>query len=373
MSLNILYLGPLTKDGWGKACKEYLRALKTTDAHISYRPVYTSVMPGLPNTDLDSDILEMMNNHSSQYDAVILNLLPYYYEYNKKFGINVGLPALETCRWTNQFVDKMKLMDKMFVPSKVNQGFLRMEEIESFVIPEPVNPVIYTKEYPVLADEIIKDKVVFYWIGEYIPRKNLLAAVRAFHLAFNNDEPVEFVIKTNKCGQPHQKVKEQVEYDILHLKKEMGLYVKVDLYKKEYIFTEYFTDEQMCGLHQSCDVFVMPSSGEAWSLPMFDAFAFGNEVLTTETGCYREIMDENNKVDIINSMHEIVTLPSQYRPYPDLYTAKEEWLVPNILDMSIRMRWIYRHIMKHGKDKVKPDVSKFSHESVGRKMIECLS
>ena len=314
-----------------------------------------------------------------EYDAVIQNLLPYFFEYNAKFGKNIGLSAFETLNWRNCFPEKMKLMDQMWHPCFWQHC--------THAIPEPVNPDNYKKEYPGLADQITSNKVVFYWMGEYIPRKNLLFALRAFHTEFHRDEPVEFVIKTNKVGKPAAKTKELVEYDILHMKKEMALYDRVNDYKKEILITDYISEDQIYGLHQSCDVFIMPSHGEAWSLPMFDAYGFGNHIISTKTGCFNDIYRyipptedgyvESPNVYEIHSEYDNVDLPLEKRPYKDLFTPHERWRVPNLSSLMYHMRYIYDTIMfmksNNTYKKELPDLTNYSHLNIGKRMLQCLS
>ena len=375
MSLNILFIGPLTTDGWGKACREYIRALSAAGANVAFRPVY----PGHPNKNPDEEMLGYISRHYSKYDAVIQNLLPYFFEYNAKFGKNIGLSAFETLNWRNCFPEKMKLMDQMWHPCFWQHC--------THAIPEPVNPDNYKKEYPGLADQITSNKVVFYWMGEYIPRKNLLFALRAFHTEFHRDEPVEFVIKTNKVGKPAAKTKELVEYDILHMKKEMALYDRVNDYKKEILITDYISEDQIYGLHQSCDVFIMPSHGEAWSLPMFDAYGFGNHIISTKTGCFNDIYRyipptedgyvESPNVYEIHSEYDNVDLPLEKRPYKDLFTPHERWRVPNLSSLMYHMRYIYDTIMfmksNNTYKKELPDLTNYSHLNIGKRMLQCLS
>ena len=37
----------------------------------------------------------------------------------------------------------------------------------------------------------------------------------------------------------------------------------------------YISEEDIYSIHSSCDCFVMPSYGEAWCIPAFDAMGFG--------------------------------------------------------------------------------------------------
>lgn len=368
--MNILFIGPSNQqDGWNVACKHYIKALATTNCNLTVAPLYTSS----PAYQSDPLIQELSRNRFDKYDAVIQNCLPYYFEYDKSFGKNIGLSAFETKNWTNGWQNKIKMMDSLWVPSIANRNMICTPKIDDNVeiVNEPCDPAIYETDYPKISSEITDGKVVFYWIGEYIQRKNLDVVIKAFHTEFHPSEPVELVIKTN-MGQHHpDAVLKKVEEDIAEIKRKLALFSTLEDYKSEYIITHRISDEEMYGLHQSCDIFIMPSSGEAWSLPMFDAFGFGNRIISTPTGCYYEIGDEDSYEYqgqyTIQSTYDNIYL--EHRPYPDLFTPNEKWLIPNISSLRRGMRREF-NMVQENRQKIKRDLSRFSYETVGKKMVK---
>lgn len=377
--LNILYIAPVNcADGWGEAARRWLRALNTTGQNITVKNINTT------NRQLqvkDPLVIELENNLYDKYDAVIQNVLPHYFDYNKKFGKNIGLTVFETSGWINNWCKKMAIMDQIWLPSTscVDMYYGSMQSSRTLLsrtpsigatirrIYEPCDPEVYKKVYSP-KPAINNDNIIFYWIGEHIERKNLINTLKAFHLEFHPSEDVDFVIKTNYGGLPANEVTKILDNDIKNMKIELDLYQDLREYKAEFLITERISDEQMYALHQTCDIFVSCSRGEAWNLPMFDAYGFGNEMVVTRTGCYEEI-----ECDYIESEYDYVMLDKHKRPYSDLYTAREKWLSPSILSIAQQMRNAYLKVKAYNKNKSVNDVSKFSYESVGREMLSCLS
>lgn len=369
---NVLYIAPIRQlDGWGVAARKYLRALATQDVNITVKPFY----PGNTKCFAEPDLYLYELTKYDKYDAVIQNSLPYYFVKDSSFGKNIGLTAFETGYWKNNWESKIEEMDHVIVPSVANIELARHYSKIS-AIPEPCDPHVYDKQYPKIEELKDSEKVIFYWIGEYVERKNLDLAIEAFHLAFDPDDDVEFCIKTNLNGVSSNDLAQMVERDLVEIKNKLRIHPSIDDYKREFLITDYIPEDKMYGLHQSCDVFVMPSSGEAWSIPMFDACFFGNYILSTATGCFNEIK-YTDRVYEIESIEDIVRV--ERRPYPDLFTPREYWLKPSVKSLIQQMRLTYKLVKEQKKIKSKPVdihgleiVDQFSYSQVGKKLVKCL-
>ncbi len=349
--MNILFIGPYRQaDGWGTAARNWIRALSTTKHKLQIRPIFciNKLVPELP---VEFSALE--NVELDHYDAVIQNVLPHYLEYNKEFGKNICLTAIETSNWKNIWPRKLKMMDEVWVPCKYSWDCVyKSTKINSSIVPIP--HCSYITKPTTVKPEVLEDKFVFYFIGEYIRRKNLDMVVRAFHTEFHRDEPVELMIKTNKLGAEPSQLAEHLIDRFDHIKQEIGLYSSTDFYKSEVIITDHVSENYMNDIHNFGNCFVMPSCGEAWSIPAMDAAVAGNQLIMTETGCcqYADY--------IVKSEWSNVT--SQDKPMADLFTGVEEWLEPNLLSLRKCMRQAFMN--KDNKRKPK-DFSSLMPEAVG--------
>ena len=95
--------------------------------------------------------------------------------------------------------------------------------------------------------------------------------IKAFHLEFHAVEPVSMVIKTNKYGLSPDECAGEVKSLCDQVKSDLKLYPSLDDYKEDLIITDFLSQEDLYRLHSGCDCFVMPSYGEAWCIPAFDA------------------------------------------------------------------------------------------------------
>ena len=90
----------------------------------------------------------------------------------------------------------------------------------------------------------------FAFIGEFIERKNLQALIRAFHLEFDFQEPVNLLIKTSKVELP------QIQDYIKHVKS--GLKIR-SRYREEIIIAGRLEEKDYVSVLGQCHSFVMPA------------------------------------------------------------------------------------------------------------------
>lgn len=367
--MKILVVGPYRQpDGWGNACKDYIRALMTQpDVELTCRPVFftNSTEP------LDKEIEVLEKNRYDKYDAVIQNLLPSHLEVNRNFGKNIALIHTESAGWhRTTWPQNLNMMDSIIVPSKASEEDCIFSGVkhEATVIGIPTDISKYNAGYEKLNLPELQDNFVFYFIGEYIERKNVQMLVAAFHLEFKPTENVSLVLKLGG-GQPVA-LANKVSQDILELKKILRVYSNIEQYKKELVITARLTDNDINALHQMCDCFVMPSAGESWSKPTFDALGFGKTPIVTKGIGASEFIDEKNGylIDSIEN-HCMVT----DAPLPYLYTSRETWNEPSLFSLRQMMRKAYECSNKNREEMIdngSRTVEHYSYENIGQELVE---
>jgi glycosyltransferase involved in cell wall biosynthesis len=362
---NVLFIGPYRQNcSWGMAARAYIRALKAAGYNLTLRPIYM----GIPTPVLDPFFIELEQNKFDKYDAVIQNVLPHLLDYNSKFGKNIALCYTETSNWQNTWPRKLNTMDEIWVPSTADQKNMKDSNVYTpcRIMPIPVDPNKYCQEYQKI-DGIEEDYFNFYFIGEFIERKNIELLVQAFHTEFDRNEKVNLVIKTNRQGMSSQDLANAVNVLCDGIKKTLRIYKNPEDYKQEIVITEYLPDEAINSLHQSCHCFVMPSSGESWSMPVLDAIGFGNiPVVTNGIGSVDMLPEEGKEHFIVKSAKEAVIVKSP--PLTDLYTGQEYWYRPNIKSLRERMRWAFDN-----KDvDISERVYEFTEAKIAERMMGCI-
>jgi len=369
--MNILYVGPYRQnDGWGEASRNLVLALAQSKNECAIRPIY---MGGNPQRgELPNPFSSLETRKLPSYDAIIQHMLPNLFEYDARFGKNIGMFFSETAHLEyTGWVYKCNLMDEIWVSSEQEKKNLIQSGVTVPIkkIHVPVEVSKYERSYNKLLMPQFGKEFVFYTIGEYTQRKNMHAAMIAFHLEFAPHEPVNLVIKTNRIDMHPQQLHQTVMKDIESLKQSFRIYESVGAYKQETVITDYLPEEMLLGLHSSADCFIMPSHGEAWCIPAMDALGFGKTpIVCSHTGTEEFINDQNGWVV---PSHEAPVLAAD-PPIPFLYTAKETWRNINILELRKAMREAFENqIVYKAKSKAGTEhVYKYTFEKVAEQINE---
>ena len=165
----------------------------------------------------------------------------------------------------------------------------------------------------------------------------------------------------------------KIREDLEAIKAKLRIYEDPTLYKSILFVTEFLPDEELYGIHQACDCFVMPSHGEALCRPAVDALGFGNTPIVT---------DNTGMIDFINSntgwvvpSHQ-VPVSAMQPPLPWIYTGRETWSEISIIDLQKCMRQAFE-LDAQGR-KLKQELGKriakrdFSYETIGKNIEKAL-
>lgn len=357
--MNVLFVGNYRENsGWAIANRDYIRSLISVGVNVAARPLYLSSVPS--NYQLEPDLVDSEFNSFDSYDAVIQAVMPHLFSYNSHYNINVGLPVFETAgldysNWANS----CGLMDKIFT-TVWQDNFKIPGKTKTYSIGQAVNLSKFTQEWEPLE---LKSGFNFYFVGEYISRKNLQDLLIAFHTEFTVNEPVNLIIKTNKFGISPQTLAQKISQDINSLKQQLRLYSDPQLYKNETLITNFLSEENLNRLHASCHCFVMPSYGEAFCRPLIEAMGFGNQVLATDATGMANFIPPECRVDGM-----VTPTACSDSAIPTIFTGHESWVKINVQDLKRKMRAAY----EQGPQKIKYDMTQFSYQSVGNKMLEAL-
>lgn len=362
--MKILFIGPTHQsDGWGIAAREYVHALLKTGYDIASRPIY---MSNHIEKNVDIEIIRTEMVHHDSYDVVIQNVLPNLMFNDKRCGKNIALIHTESSFKYTTWPLYLNMMDEIWVPSNADDvncnisGVTRPIKIVG--IPTDLNKYLSSYEEPNFIKE---DEFYFYFIGEYIQRKNVLNLVRAFHATFHPSENVNLILKINKSGLNPVQLGQVISEDLTRVKTNLRIFNSIEKYRKEIVITDKISQQHLFGLHQACNCFVMPSCGESWSIPTFDAFGFGKDVIITEKiGPCDYARQYGWEID---SSREFCNVSDA--PLPDLYTGKDTWRQPSMLSLSHQMRQAY----ENREEQNNTYIENYSREKVGLKLKEILS
>lgn len=368
---NILFVGPYRQaDGWGEATRSYIRAVASTDNNLTIHPNYFTNN----YIDIDESLSKYEKTIFNQYDIVIQKALPGCFFYNGSYKKNIAITELETSDWSrSSCVKNLNEMDEVWVPSECERQTLIKggvtKPIKSVSQPLDINFIKSLSNAKLPLPKSISNTFKFYFIGEYIERKNIKDLILAFNLAFDYDEPVSLIIKTSSqsSNNPNQ-LRQKIEEDIINIKKKMQTGNK---FKKEIIITERLSDEQMIGLHNACDCFVNAAYGEAFCRPAAEALVLGKTPIVNKNTGMKDFINNTNGY-LVNSYKTPVLLDNRpLAPDFDFYNSYQHWYQIDIYDLIDKLKTVYSLYQKN-KDELeeksqmgKSNMDRFSYSTIG--------
>ncbi len=366
MEPKVLFVGNV-RDGTGYsvAGANYVLALDRVGVDVVYRNIK------LNNEvhELPPRILELEKKSSSGCNVVVQHSLPHHFVSDSRL-VNVGLFAWETSSFrTSSWADRLNLMDAVWVVNRQQADACKSSGVKRpvYVAPHTCDTSRYERSYEPfgpLAEYRRRGDFLFYTIGEFSRRKNLAALVKAFHIEFDPDEPVQLVIKASVPGRtPTQAA---VELQKICQRGKDGLKLRAN-YKDEILVTERHTDEQVMSLHDTCSCGVFPSRGEAWCQPAFDSMAMGKTPIVTNWGGFQDYLN-NDCGWLVDCRLEPVF--GMNESFGDLYTGKEDWAEIDCRHLASAMREAFEDRSKR-EDRAARGISRayqFDYDTIGSRL-----
>lgn len=224
---------------------------------------------------------------------------------------NIGYWLWELEDFPDEWLPALNLVDEVWTPAEFISNNLR----------KYTNKPVHTLTYPMVAMasddfdrsyfELPKDKFLFltmYDINSTMERKNPMATIRAFKMAFDTSRTdVGLVIKMNNANDK--------EISII---KEM-----VQEYTNVYIIAKTVSKIEVNSLIKVCDSLVSLHRAEGYGLPLAEAMVLGRPVIGTNWSANTEFMNEHNSclVDF-----ELINLEQDY----SMYRKGSRWADANI-------------------------------------------
>lgn len=341
--MKVLYIG-VWKDGtgWGNAAQNYIMALDQVGVDVVPRAVRLNTRT---DTHIPERILELEQNDEQGADVCIQHILPDMMDYNGHFDMNIGAFAAETSHFRNtNWAEKLNTMDQVWVFNSQMRNACERSYVYKpvAVVPHCFDISRYcqpSRPYP-LPD--IDGKFVFYTILEVTRRKNLVGLLKAFHLEFSPNEPVALLIKGHVPGQSPAESGRILKSMIAEVKSGLRLYPSHEDYLNEILVTQWLSDDEMLRIHNTGDCFVLPSYGEAWGIPGFEAMASGTPVILTDEGGPGDYVISGESGLLLPSRLEPVFMRPEEVPTRDIWVGNEDWSAPDLQALRRNIRSVYQ-------------------------------
>lgn len=344
--MKLLFTGPLRDfSGFAHAARGLLRAIahnKNIDV-VARAITYDSLDD--PRQFQTPDWMEPLLKKDLQGVDIALQMTTCNIEAVPIPGIPNGLYTFfETDRLQQMWAQKANEFDFLIVPSKHNARTLLNSGVNKpiLVAGPPCDLDEYQQEYTPFEIEGAGDRTVFYNICQLSTKKGIDTLLRAYYAAFAGmPDQALLVLKTYVNMQNRQNDEAAVRQYVQQVKQRCRIPVKDFPPVLPLVFT--MSDEEIHGLHTRGDAYVCSSRAEGWGIPVFDALAHGNTVITHNHGGLEEFVTQQNSLVYGGSPSFFYDMP---HPDPGLFTGVEQCFEPSPAELALTMQ--HFHLLRKG-------------------------
>lgn len=313
---NVLYIGPYREfSGMGNAARAYIKSLITTGCNLSIRPIY-NIFKSYPDSEIDSDILELESNFSKKYHKVIQHCYPHQLCYSNKFDQNICIVHLEASRYNGYLSEYLNIMDNIVVGSEhVKNILLEKNNLKTKieVVKEPID-IDKIKKYQT-DNKKTSEIFSFYVISDFIKRKNIDVILLAF-LILSDQYDIELSIKTRNFNSASIITEQSIEYEF----EKIYSAIRKNHFKKPKVLVGDIKYDGIKYIHNNNDCLINISSGESFGYSVLEAMCFNNNTIVNNNTALSELVQDTGYV----TESEIVECLDSDRLYY-MYNTIDQW------------------------------------------------
>jgi autotransporter strand-loop-strand O-heptosyltransferase len=300
----------------------------STDKKLLYKQI-------LWNTDKTRSDYPLYPHKSKEFIPdlnIVLCETNHHLFYDNYNGPKIAYNVWESTLQPQQYFNKLKEFDEMWVPSKwqrdctIAQGY---DPNRIKVVPEGVDVNTFYPDDKV-SHPLTKDKFTFFLAGRWDYRKSIKEVIETFVKTFNNNEPVELIISVDNpfSNDGLNSTEERLKYYGLEDDRIKILHFPP---REEYI-----------RLLKSCSVFVSCARAEGWNLPLIEAMACGTPSIYSD--CSGQLEFAEGRGIPVRISHELPVSASTYNHFNDNVGNYYE---PDFNDLGEKMMAVYGDYKKY--------------------------
>ncbi|TMV53010.1 glycosyltransferase family 4 protein [Paenibacillus mesophilus] len=293
-------------------------------------------------------------------DIYLYNWVGSYVRRRPEFRVNIARTTFETDRIPDSWVPVLNSFDEVWVQSTFNRSTFVNSGVRVPIrlIPNFFDTDRYTPSGPVLSLPV-EESFRFLSVFDLKRRKGYDVLLDAYLDEFSRLDDVALVVKirdNNKDGM----LVEQIE---AHPKPKRDK-------PPVYIIDQMLSPEELLQLYRACDAFVLPTRGEGWGRPFFEAMLMELPVIGTNW---------SGQVDFMNSRNSHLVQVDKFVEITDNENPAfigHVWAEPSKSDLCAKMRWVTRRRLGAKERAVaarKDLLRKFSKKATADKVIGELS
>jgi GT2 family glycosyltransferase len=307
--------------GYATSSKQLLMSLDRLDVDVRLAYLYGTDFSEKPSGD---PRIEQMRHRPKDTSLVqvVYNQCDAFHKNSGSYRI--GFSMLEVTGIPEDWVRQSNLMDEVWVPSHFNVETFRNSGVTRpiHVIPLGIAPDYF---HPQIKARRFSPKFTFLSVFEWGERKAPEILIKAFAAAFNRNDDVVLVLKTdNRDGDVN--VAQQIA----------ALGLGPDAPQIVMLYNQELPGYQLGSLYRAADCFVLPTRGEGWGMPILEAMACGLPAIATNWSAQTEFIRD----DICYPLRVKQLIPAVAKcPY----YAGYEWADPDMEHLVHLLRHVYEH------------------------------
>lgn len=313
--------------GFARAARGYIRGMSDIGLNVFFEPL-DNVIDAVQPTG-DEVVNSILNGRGDMFmPQITWGQAPWFIKNSGMYKI--GHCEFEAVDAPQSWVRYCNMLDELWVPTEWDKKKFENAgvQVPIYVIYQGIDPNYFHPDYaPMQVDA--KQTYKFICNAAWFPRKNLRNLIIAFQSEFSQRDDVCLVLKTMDLGL-NKGIQEELK-QIPNLENSANVYVKEDdLY-----------DYEVPSFYTMGDCFVLPTHGEGWGLPIFEALACGVPVITTGFGAPNEVLrDKDGKP--FPGVHFLEWRPTiSNEPY--VYIEGQTWAEPSLIQLRKEMRNVYNN------------------------------
>ncbi|MDF2668226.1 MAG: hypothetical protein K0R67_532 [Paenibacillus sp.] len=265
----------------------------------------------------------------SSNDVYINRDVGFRMEANPDFKVNIGHTTFETDRIPKTWVPILNKFDEVWVQCQFNIQTFKDSGVH---VPIRFIPYFFDDSRYVVRGEkmrlpIPKDTFKFLSIFQLCERKGYDLLIKGFLNEFKADEGASLVIKVRSPEETPRLLREMEAHP-----KPLSQRAPI------HIIDRMFMPDDLLSLYRACDSFVLPTRGEGWGRPLFEAMLMELPTLGTNWSGQTEYMNKHNSYLI--EVEKLTRI--QNNPDYDMYNG-HRWAEPSLEDLQKKMRHVFSH------------------------------
>lgn len=282
-----------------------------------------------PKGDLEDFEIHGFKKSDFNYDVnIILSEVNHYYFYQDYKGPKIAYTVWENTLYPEQFFNKLREYDQVWVPSKwqanitINQG-IPADKVK--IVPEGVDVDLFKPKNLAIEGDVFR----FVLFGRWDARKSTREIIQSFKNVFGNNKKVELWISVDN------------PYPVDGLNSTEERLKKHNLECDNIKILHFPNRQQYIDILNSSHVFISCSRSEGWNLPLIEAMACGIPSIYSDCSGQLEFAEGKGIPVKISKEISPKEIKNSYCEMVDV--AAGNWYEPDFKDLEDKLLYCYNN------------------------------